>query len=97
MASVPTVVGRASHWSPLRTSVPFVIVAVTLPLGTPGTAIRIGLAIPAYNTFISIGATVILPGEAKEVTGYDDNEIVKFFIGQGNLSEVKSRTAAKEK
>ena len=29
--------------------------------------------------------------------GMDDNEIVKFFIGQGNLSEVKSRTAAKEK
>lgn len=49
------------------------------------------------NKIISIGATVILPGEAKEVTGYDDNEIVKFFIGQGNLSEVKSRTAAKEK
>lgn len=49
------------------------------------------------NKIISIGVTVILPGEAKEVTGYDDNEIVKFFIGQGNLSEVKSRTAAKEK
>ena len=49
------------------------------------------------NKIISICATVILPGEAKEVTGYDDNEIVKFFIGQGNLSEVKSRTAAKEK
>ena len=49
------------------------------------------------NKIISIGATVILPGEAKEVTGYDDNEIVKFFIGQGNLSEVKSRTAATEK
>lgn len=49
------------------------------------------------NKVISIGATVILPGEAKEVTGYDDNEIVKFFIRQGNLSEVKSRTAAKEK
>ena len=46
------------------------------------------------NKIISVGATVILPGEAKEVTGYDDNEIVKFFIGQGNLSEVKSRTAA---
>ena len=43
------------------------------------------------NKIISIGATVILPGETKEVTGYDDNEIVKFFIGQGNLSEVKSR------
>ena len=42
------------------------------------------------NKIISIGAT-------KEVTGYDDNEIVKFFIRQGNLSEVKSRTAAKEK
>ena len=41
------------------------------------------------NKIISVGATVILPGEAKEVTGYDDNEIVKFFIGQGNLSEVK--------
>jgi len=65
MASVPTVVGRASHWSPLRTSVPFVIVAVTLPLGTPGTAIRIGLAIPAYNTFISIGATVALGSVTK--------------------------------
>ena len=49
------------------------------------------------NKIISVGATVILPGEAKEVTGYDDNGIVKFFIGQGNLSEVKSRTAAKEK
>jgi len=47
------------------------------------------------NKIISIGATVILPGEAKEVTGYDDN--VKFFIGQGNLSEVRSRTTAKEK
>ena len=47
------------------------------------------------NKIISVG--VILPGEAKEVTDYDDNEIVKFFIGQGNLSEVKSRTAAKEK
>ena len=35
------------------------------------------------NKIISIGATVILPGEAKEVTGYDDNEIVKFFIGRG--------------
>ena len=46
---------------------------------------------------ISVGATVILPGETKDVTGYDDNEVVKFFIGQGNLSEVKSRTAAKEK
>ena len=49
------------------------------------------------NKIINIGATVILPGETKEVTGYDDNEIVKFFIGQRNLSEVKSRTAAKEK
>lgn len=49
------------------------------------------------NKIISIGATVILPGETKDVTGYDDNEVVKFFIGRGNLSEVKSRTAAKEK
>ena len=32
-----------------------------------------------------------------KIVGYDDNEVVKFFIGQGNLSEVKSRTAAKEK
>ena len=31
------------------------------------------------NKIISVGATVILPGETKEVTGYDDNEIVKFF------------------
>ena len=49
------------------------------------------------NKINSIGASVILTGEAEEVTGYDDNEIVKSFIGQGNLSEVKSRTAAKEK
>lgn len=49
------------------------------------------------NKIISVGATVILPGETKDVTGYDDNEVVKFFIRQGNLSEVKSRTAAKEK
>lgn len=49
------------------------------------------------NKIISVGATVILPGETKEVTGYDDNEVVKFFIGQGNLSEVRSRATAKEK
>ena len=49
------------------------------------------------NKIISVGATVILPGETKEVAGYDDTEIVKFFIGQGHLSEVKSRAAAKEK
>lgn len=49
------------------------------------------------NKIISVGATVILPGETKEVTGYDDNEVVKFFIGQGNLSEARSRTTAKEK
>ena len=49
------------------------------------------------NKIISVGATVILPGETKDVTGYDDNEVVKLFIGRGNLSEVKSRTAAKEK
>lgn len=49
------------------------------------------------NKIISVGATVILPGETKDVIGYDDNEVVKFFIGRGNLSEVKSRTAAKEK
>lgn len=49
------------------------------------------------NKIVSVGATVILPGETKDVTGYDDNEVVKLFIGQGNLSEVKSRTAAKEK
>lgn len=49
------------------------------------------------NKIISVGATVILPGETKEVTGYDDNEVVKFFIGQGNLSEVRNRTTAKEK
>ena len=49
------------------------------------------------NKIISIGATVILPGETKEVTGYDDNEIVKVLIGQRNQSEVKSRTATKEK
>lgn len=49
------------------------------------------------NKIVSVGATVILPGETKDVTGYDDNEVVKFFIKQGNLSEVKSRTAAKEK
>lgn len=49
------------------------------------------------NKIVSVGATVILPGETKDVTGYEDNEVVKFFIGQGNLSEVKSRTAAKEK
>ena len=49
------------------------------------------------NKIISIGATVILPGEAMEVNGYDDYENVNIFIGQGNLSEVKSRTAAKEK
>ena len=49
------------------------------------------------NKIISVGATVILPGETKDVTGYDDNEVVKFFIEQGNLSEVKSRAAAKEK
>lgn len=49
------------------------------------------------NKIVSVGATVILPGETKDVTGYDDNEVVKFFIGKGNLSEVKSRTAAKEK
>ena len=64
-ASVPTFDGRASQISPLRVRVPFVMVAVTFPLGTPGTAIRISLAIPAYNTFISNGATVALGSVTK--------------------------------
>lgn len=51
------------------------------------------------NKIISIGATVILPGETKEVAGagYEGNAVVDFFIKQGNLTEVKSRAAAKEK
>lgn len=44
------------------------------------------------NKIISIGATVILPGETKEVTGYDDNEIVK-FSSSGRETCPRSRAA----
>lgn len=49
------------------------------------------------SKIISVGATVILPGETKEVTGYDGNEVLKFFVKQGNLTEVKRRTEVSAK
>lgn len=49
------------------------------------------------NKIISVGAITILPGEIKEVTGYDGNSVLEYFIKQGNLTEIKERSAAKGK
>lgn len=49
------------------------------------------------NKIISVGATAILPGETKEVIGYDGNAVLEYFIKQGNLTEIKERSIAKGK
>ena len=46
-ASDPTLPGWATHPSPFLVSVPLVMVAVRAYIGTPGTDMLIGLAIPA--------------------------------------------------
>ena len=46
-ASLPTADGRATQWSPLRVSVPLVIVAEMSPMATPGTEMPMGLSMPA--------------------------------------------------
>ena len=46
-ASAPTCEGLATQVSPVRVSVPLVIVALTADIGTPGTEMLIGLLMPA--------------------------------------------------
>ena len=48
------------------------------------------------NKIVSVGEVVILPGETKEVSGYDENSALEYLIRQGNLSTVKERVAAKK-
>ncbi len=67
-ASEPTLPGCATQRSPLRVSVPLVIVACTAFIGTPGTEMLIGLAMPAYRTFIIVGEIVAIGS----ITVYDD-------------------------
>ena len=45
------------------------------------------------NKIISVGEVVILPGETKEITGYDDNEVLAFHIARRGLAVVKQPTA----
>ena len=42
------------------------------------------------NKIISVGEVVILPGETKEVTGYDDNDVLAFHIARRDLAVVRS-------
>lgn len=48
------------------------------------------------NKIVSVGEVVILPGETKEVSGYDENSALEYLIHQGNLSIVKERTTVKK-
>lgn len=48
------------------------------------------------NKIVSVGEVVILPGETKEVSGYESNSALEYLVGDGNLSIVKERTAAKK-
>lgn len=48
------------------------------------------------NKIVSVGEVVILPGETKEVSGYDENSELEYLIRQGNLSIVKERTTVKK-
>lgn len=48
------------------------------------------------NKIVSVGEVVILPGETKEVSGYDENSALECLIRQGNLSIVKERTTVKK-
>lgn len=48
------------------------------------------------NKIVSVGEVVILPGETKEVSGYDENSALEYLIRQDNLSIVKERTTVKK-
>jgi hypothetical protein len=48
------------------------------------------------NKIVSVSEVVILPGETKEVSGYDENSALEYLIRQGNLSIVKERTTVKK-
>ena len=67
-ASAPTFVGLATQVSPLRVSEPLVIDAEIALVGIPGTAIEMGLSIPAYSTFIIVADTVAIGS----ITVYDE-------------------------
>ena len=45
------------------------------------------------NKIISVGEVVILPGETKEVTGYDDNDVLAFHIARRDLAVIKQPAA----
>lgn len=49
------------------------------------------------NKVVSVGEVIILPGETKTVSGYDDNSALAYLISEGNLTVVKERTAASAK
>lgn len=43
---------------------------------------------------VSVGQTVILPNETKEVTGYDNSDALSFFVQRKLLRIVEDKTAA---
>lgn len=42
---------------------------------------------------VSVGETVILPGETKEVDGYENNAALDFLIERGDLTKIKTAAA----
>lgn len=48
------------------------------------------------HKIISVGETAILPGETKEVTGFDENPVVAMLVEFGNLSIVKEKPAGRK-
>lgn len=49
------------------------------------------------NKIVSVGQTIILPGEVKEVTGYDDNAVLDSLVKRKSLAIVKEKTTSRGK
>lgn len=48
------------------------------------------------HKIISVGETTILPGETKEVQGFDDNPVVAALVKRKDLSVVKEKTTGRK-
>lgn len=48
------------------------------------------------HKIVNVGDTIILPGETKDVQGYDNNPVVDALVKRKDLSIVKEKAAGRK-